>query len=687
MEIGNLVNLDRIALDNNSFTGEIPSTLFNNTGIRGISLLGNFFTGSLPENIGISLPNLGELYLGINNLSGVIPDSISNASKLFRLGLGYNEFTGHFPRSFGGLRLLQYLNVIENNLTPEPSSSSSSSMELSFFDSLTNCRQLRQLWIGYNPLNGTLPVSMGNLSATLEYVYAAYSGIRGPIPDEIANLSSLSFLFLQGNELTGSIPTTLGRLRKLQALNLYDNNMMGPIPNEICNLKDLGFLSLGLNEFCCSVPGCLGDIKSLRYIYLNENKMNSSIPSSLWNLTDLLHFDLSSNFLTGSLPVEIGTLKTATLFNISKNQISGIIPSTIGGMGDMIELYLAFNRFEGSIPESFGSMIALESLDLSQNNLSGEIPKSLEALSHLEYFNVSFNRLAGPIPTKGPFANFSYESFISNDALCGSSNMRVPACTASSPRKKLLLPLLISLAAAFLVLAAVILLVIQLKSRKKNNTNNIVTENQSSEYPLVHGRISYYELEQATSGFSEEKLLGKGGYGSVYKAFLGGIQVAVKVFNLQMERGLTSFNTECEVLRNLRHRNLTKVISSCSKPDFKALVLEYMPNGSLENWLCSNQYSFLNLLQRLDIMIDVASALDYLHNGYFTPVVHCDLKPSNVLLDEDMVAHVSDFGIAKLLGMDKNMTQTQTFATIGYMAPGEIMTQNYSSKRKIEALK
>lgn len=546
-------------------------------------------------------------------------------------------------------------------------------MELSFFDSLTNCRQLRQLWIGYNPLNGTLPVSLGNLSATLEYVYAAYSEIRGPIPDEIANLSSLAFLFLQGNELTGSIPTTIGGLWKLQALNLYDNNMMGPIPNEICNLKDLGFLSLGLNEFCCSVPRCLGDIKSLRYIYFNDNKLNSSIPSSLWNLTDLLHFDLSSNFLTGSLPVEIGTLKTATLFNISKNQISGTIPSTIEGMEDVIELSLAFNSFEGSIPESFGRMLALESLDLSHNNLSGEIPKSLEALSHLEYFNVSFNRLAGPIPTKGPFANFSYESFISNDALCGSPHMRVPACPASSrkkSRKKLLLPLLIPLAAAFLVLASVILLFLVLWRSKKNN-NHIVRENQSSEYPLVHGRISYYELEQATSGFSEDKLIGKGGYGSVYKASLGGIQVAVKVFNLQLERGLTSFNTECEVLRNLRHRNLTKVISSCSKPDFKALVLEYMPNGSLENWLNSDQYSFLNLLQRLDIMIDVASALDYLHNGYSTPVVHCDLKPSNVLLDEDMVAHVSDFGIAKLLGMDKNMTQTQTFATIGYMAPGE----------------
>ncbi|CDP20932.1 unnamed protein product [Coffea canephora] len=170
-----------------------------------------------------------------------------------------------------------------------------------------------------------------------------------------------------------------------------------------------------------------------------------------------------------------------------------------------------------------------------------------------------------------------------------------------------------------------------------------------------------------------------GAYGSVYKTLINGSNVAVKVFNLQTEGAFRSFDIECEVLRNLRHRNLTKVISSCSSLDFKALILEYMSNGSLEKWLYY-QDLYMDFLQRLDIMIDVASLLDYLHDGYSIPVLHCDLKPSNVLLDKNMVAHVGDFGTAKLLGMGESMAQTQTLATLGYMAPAVSLGAKYGSE-------
>ncbi|XP_052886991.1 receptor kinase-like protein Xa21 [Gossypium arboreum] len=183
-------------------------------------------------------------------------------------------------------------------------------------------------------------------------------------------------------------------------------------------------------------------------------------------------------------------------------------------------------------------------------------------------------------------------------------------------------------------------------------------------------RFSYHELRQATDGFKDSRLLGNGSYGSVFQGILrDGTIIAVKVFKLELERAFKSFDVECDVLRNTRHRNLVKVISSCSNDlNFKALVLEFMPNGSLDKWLYSNT-QYLDILQRLNIMIDVASALEYLHHGNATPVVHCDLKPNNVLLDEDMVAHLSDFGIAKLLSEEVSMIQTMTMATFGYMAP------------------
>ncbi|KAL2514600.1 putative LRR receptor-like serine/threonine-protein kinase [Forsythia ovata] len=173
---------------------------------------------------------------------------------------------------------------------------------------------------------------------------------------------------------------------------------------------------------------------------------------------------------------------------------------------------------------------------------------------------------------------------------------------------------------------------------------------------------------QGTQGYSENYLIGSGSFGSVYRVTLNdGTDVAVKVFDLQNQNAFKSFDVECEVLRNLRHRNLCKVFSTCSNQDLKALVLEYMSNGSLEKWLYSDD-CLLDILQRINIMIDVACALEYLHYGYSTYIVHCDLKPSNVLLDEDMVVHLSDFGIAKLLGEGESNAHTTTIRTLGYIA-------------------
>ncbi|PIN24398.1 Non-specific serine/threonine protein kinase [Handroanthus impetiginosus] len=174
----------------------------------------------------------------------------------------------------------------------------------------------------------------------------------------------------------------------------------------------------------------------------------------------------------------------------------------------------------------------------------------------------------------------------------------------------------------------------------KHPRKNKVPSDQMDSFPTVMPeRIRYHDLQKATNSFSEANLLGVGSFGSVCKrTFTDGTVVAVKVFNLQIEGAFKSFDTECEILRSLRHRNLAKVISSCSNIDIRALVLEYMPNGSRESWFYS-QDKPLNPSQRLSIMIDVASAIEYLHHGYATPVVHCDLKPSNVLLDNAMVAH------------------------------------------------
>ncbi|PHT82832.1 hypothetical protein T459_11275 [Capsicum annuum] len=303
------------------------------------------------------------------------------------------------------------------------------------------------------------------------------------------------------------------------------------------------------------------------------------------------------------------------------NQFSDGIPREIGGLETLVQLSLRHNNLQGTIPDSMRNMVGLEFQDLSHNNISGNIPKSLEKLQNLKYFNFSVNKLYGEIPSGGPFKNLSSQFFIYNEALCGSSRFSVPPCPASSKhrsnRKKLLV-LFLFLGIALVVVPSTFIF-FWIRYRKGTR----VLQQADSLSSVTSERISYYELIQATDLLSESNLIGSGSFGSVYKGVLrSGTAIAVKVFNLQLDAAFKSFDMECEVLRSLRHRNLIKVITSCSNLDFKALMLEYMPNGT-----------------------------EY------------------VLLDDDMVAHLRDFGFSKLLGEDQGDLYTKTLAILGYIAP------------------
>ncbi|CAA2965520.1 probable LRR receptor-like serine/threonine-protein kinase At3g47570 isoform X2 [Olea europaea var. sylvestris] len=659
-EIGRIRTLQNLLLGSNDLYGAIPRELGNLDNLKELDMGSNFLNGSIPASI-FNISSLQHIDFERCNLSGNLdPNSIANSSKLTTIMLSFNDFNGPIPNFQGKLRFLEKLHLAYNNFISE-------SPELSFITSLTSCRYLTSLAFGNNPLNGILPLSIGNLSTSLQYLYGHSCDLRGSIPNEIGNLTSLIKLSLSDNELIESIPASMLNLQKLQGLYLQRNKISQSIPDSLCQLHNLYVLLLSQNLITGAIPRCIGNITTLRYLYIDTNRLTSSIPASLWLQKDLLGLNLSANTLSGSLPQEIGKLKATYLIDLSVNRFSGSIPSAIGDLLTLSNLFLAHNALQGSIPESMGKMLNLEQLDLSHNNLSGNIPKSLEALKYLSYLNISFNDLSGEVPSAGPFKNFSSESFMSNEGLCGDPLYGLPSCpTGRQKRSKQMLIVVFSLLGiTFLILIVTALATYAIgKCRRK-----YLVENGVDFAPVTTLRVSYYELLRATEGYSESHLLGTGSLGSVYRGTLNnGRDVAVKVFNLQQQNAFKSFEVECEVLRNLRHRNLCKVISTCSNPDFKALVLEYMSNGSLEKWLYSND-NVLDILQRINIMIDVAYALEYLHYGYSTPIVHCDLKPSNVLLDENMVAYLSDFGIAKLLGEGESNANTTTLGTLGYIAP------------------
>ncbi|XAR52743.1 Non-specific serine/threonine protein kinase [Bertholletia excelsa] len=677
--LGNLKNLTQLGFGGCELSGTIPPSFYNLSLLTILSLGGNQLRGSLPPSFGFMFPYLQLLQLQGNLFTGPLPPSISNFSQALYLEFANNHFSGKITNNFGSLRNLKQISLDNNNFgSGEPD-------ELAFLGSFANCSNLGMLNMEKNRFSGTLPYSVGNLSGLFFFTFGG-NQIYGNIPSTIGNLVNLTTLYMESNLFTGSIPSSIGNLWKLKRFSLQKNNLMGRIPDSTQNLTSLIEISLGENKLEGTIPSSLGNCKKLLLLKLSHNNLSGTIPEELLRLSSLsISLNLSHNHLSGSLPVDVENLKTLVELDVSENGLSGEIPSTLRSCTSLQNLHLQKNLFQGSIPQSWESLKAIENLDLSHNNLSGKIPIFLENFS-LKNLNLSFNDFEGELPVKGVFANASAISVVGNYRLCGGiSELKLPSCTSKTSKHRM--PpshVFIIMAAAVLVLVASVSYIAfhWLKKKRKFESGAALLKE-----PLV--RVTYEQLFKVTNGFSTQSMIGLGSFGSVYRGILdlnGEVVVAIKVLNLQNPGAFKSFTAECETLRNIRHRNLVKILTSCSSidfqgNDFKALVYEFMPNGSLEKWLHphseianeQNNLQRLNLKQRISIIIDVACALDYLHHQCPTPIVHCDLKPSNILLDNDIVAHVGDFGLARFCPELVIPTQSSSIGikgTVGYAAPG-----------------
>ncbi|KAL6128112.1 hypothetical protein ACLB2K_071468 [Fragaria x ananassa] len=557
----------------------------------------------------------------------MIPPSLFNISSMNVFVLSSNKFEGSIPSSIGlNMPNLQKLYLSDNEYSGQIPAS------------ISNAFQLQELDLRGNNFVGQVPASLGVLP-NLQFLSLEFNKLGSNSSNDLEFITSLTscsimeVLALSSNNFGGVLPNSVANFStQLTGLYLESNQIVGAIPEAIGNLNNLIVLGLDHNLFTGIIPASLGKLHKLQRLSLSTNRLSGGIPSSLGNLTQLFQqssdlLNLSQNSLTGSLPVEVGKLKNIRTLDISGNNLTGDIPESIGG--------------------------CLKCLDLSQNPLSGHIPKDLQRLPFLIYLNLSLNNLEGEVPKEGVFRNISAISLAGNTKLCGGiSELQLPECTINVPKLR------------------------QFRGFKLKFTISIVVG-----CSLLFAFL--LTLHQVTGGFSPSNQIGSGGFGSVYKGILDqeeNIVVAIKVLNLQQKGASKSFMAECNALRNIRHRNLVKIITCCSSTDyngndFKAIVFEYMSNASLEDWLYRENQprSGLNLLQRLNIVVDVASALWYLHDHCEPQIIHRDLKPSNVLLDDDMVARVGDFGLARLIPPSTDSSENHSTVgikgTIGYAAP------------------
>ncbi|PON63024.1 Mitogen-activated protein kinase kinase kinase [Parasponia andersonii] len=668
----------------NNFSGVFPPPLYNLSNLEFLSLTDNLFSGDLLPEFGSFFPKVQILYLGGNQFTGSLPVSLSNSSSLRHLDIPDNNLTGNIPMSYGNIKNLEWLAVTNNNL-------GTYDHDLSFLTPLANCSNLYWLDIGYNHYGGSLPLSVANLSTQMSWLLLGGNQIGGTIPPEISNLVNLTNLCVQDNLFVGSIPESIGKLSKLTGLSLQLNKFTGPIPFSLGNLIQLSEFDAHSNGLEGPIPTSLANCQQLRILDLSANKLNGTIPGQLVGLPSLsVILNFSYNSLSGSIPLEVEKLIFLVALDLSNNNLTGELPSTTLGSCIALEtLYLQGNFFHGNVPD-LNLLKSIKYLDISRNNLSGQIPIYLAKSFSLENLNLSMNNLEGEVPEEGIFKNTSAVELFGNSRLCGGiKELRLRSCPHQKHKKHFSAKLVILIVSPSLCLALILSFTFLFwlrKSKKSTLVNPVVV--------TFYQKVSYEELAKATNDFSPANSIGSGHFGTVYKGAFGPdeatTRVAVKVLNLQCRGSSQSFMAECQALRNIRHRNLVKVLTVCSSIDFdgnefKALVYELMPKGSLERWLHPEDGSIertLSLNERLNIAIDVASALQYLHHQCQIPVIHCDIKPSNVLLDDALTAKLSDFGLARLLlktGKDNQFSSFGLKGTIGYAAPEYGMGEQVST--------
>ncbi|KEH38701.1 putative protein kinase RLK-Pelle-LRR-Xb-1 family [Medicago truncatula] len=698
-----MLSLERLSLSANNFSGKLSKELSKLTSLKSLVVSANHFSGEIPNVFG-NILQLEQFVAHANSFSGPLPSTLALCSKLKVLDLKNNSLSGSIDLNFTGLSNLCSLDLASNHFTgPLPSS-------------LSYCHELKVLSLARNGLNGSIPESYAKLSSLLFVSFSNNSldNLSGAL-SVLQKCKNLTTLILTKNFHGEEIPQNLpGGFESLMVLALGNCGLKSHIPSWLLKCKKLAVLDLSWNSLNGSMPSWIGQMDKLFYLDFSNNSLSGEIPKSLTELTGLVCSNCGRpNFASYAfipLFVKRNTSASGLQYNqassfppsilLSNNILSGSIWPEIGKMKALHVLDFSRNNISGTIPSTISEMENLETLDLSYNDLSGTIPPSFNNLTFLSKFSVAYNRLQGPIPSGGQFLSFPNSSFEGNLGLCRDfdvdntpckvvNNMR-PNMSSGSSRKfsrSNVLGITISIGIALALLLAVI--VLRMSKREEDKPIDSFDEEMSgrprrlSSEGFVASKLVLFQnsdckdltvsdLLKATSNFNQANIVGCGGFGLVYKAYLpNGMKAAVKRLSGdcgQMER---EFQAEVEALSRAQHKNLVSLKGYCRHGNDRLLIYSYMENGSLDYWLheCVDGNSALKWDVRLKIAQGAAHGLAYLHKDCEPYIVHRDIKSSNILLNDKFEAHLADFGLSRLLSPYDTHVTTDLVGTLGYIPP------------------
>ncbi|PHT39229.1 hypothetical protein CQW23_22802 [Capsicum baccatum] len=722
--VSKCTSLNHLNLSRNHFSGDpgFSGGVWGLTRLRTLDLSHNELSGLVPIGVSV-LHQLKEFWLQGNRFSGDLPADIGFCPHLNTLDLSNNQFTGQIPVSLQKLNVLSFLSLSNNLINGD------------FPQWLSNMSSLEYLDFSGNSLEGTLPDSIGDLKM-LKYLSLSGNKLSGNIPKSVMYCTSLSTIRLKDNALTGSIPEGLFSIGFEEA-DFSRNELTGSIPPGSGKLfESLQVLDLSGNNLTGNIPAEVGLFSKLRYLNLSWNNFQSGLPPEVGYFQNLTVLDVRHSALVGSIPGDICDSGSLGILQLDGNSFTGPIPDEIGNCSSLYLLSLSHNNLSGSIPRSLSMLKKLKILKLEHNQLSGELPQELGKLENLLAVNISYNRLVGRLPMSSIFQNLDQSSLEGNLGICspllkGPCKLNVPKPLVLDPyaygnqmggqnrsdgtsrsndksfkhHRFLSVSSIVAISAAAVIAVGVLIITLLNASVRRRiafveNALESMCSSSSKSGSLATGKLVLLDTKSSPdwtntsldSVLNKAAEIGEGAFGTVYKAPLGGEGRIVAIKKLVTSKILQypeDFDREVRVLAKARHPNLISLKGYYWTPQLQLLVSEYAPEGSLQAILherppSSSSSPPLSWSTRFNIMLGTAKGLAHLHHAFRPAIIHYNIKPSNILLDENFNPKVSDFGLARIVTkLDKHMISNRFQSALGYAAP-ELACQSLRVNEKCD---